>query len=82
MHFSYNKLFKLLIDRNIKKKELREMSGVSATSIAKLGKGGNVNTEVLLKICNALQCDVGDIMEFVKDEKIEKLNGFCRRANE
>lgn len=71
MHFSYNKLFKLLIDRNIKKKELREMSGVSATSIAKLGKGGNVNTEVLLKICNALQCDVGDIMEFVKDEKIE-----------
>lgn len=47
------------------------MSGVSATSIAKLGKGGNVNTEVLLKICNALQCDVGDIMEFVKDEKIE-----------
>ena len=44
MHFSYNKLFKLMIDRNIKKKELSEMSDVSATSIAKLGKGGNVNT--------------------------------------
>ena len=54
MHFSYNKLFKLMIDRNIKKKELSEMSDVSATSIAKLGKGGNVNTGVLLRICNAL----------------------------
>ncbi len=69
MRFSYNKLFKLLIDRNIKKKELREMSGVSATSIAKLGKGANVNTDVLLRICNALNCDVGDIMEFVMEEE-------------
>lgn len=69
MHFSYNKLFKLLIDRNIKKKQLREMSGVSATSIAKLGKGGNVNTDVLLRICVALNCDVSDIMEIVKDEE-------------
>lgn len=69
MRFSYNKLFKLLIDRNIKKKELREMSGVSATSIAKLGKGANVNTEVLLKICDALNCDIGDIMEFVPDNE-------------
>ncbi len=43
------------------------MSGISATSIVKLGKGANVNTEVLLKICNALNCDVGDIMEFVAD---------------
>lgn len=58
-----------MIDRNIKKKELREMSGVSATSIAKLGKGANVNTEVLLKICDALNCDVGDIMEFVPDDE-------------
>lgn len=69
MRFSYNKLFKLLIDRNIKKKELREMSGVSATSIAKLGKGANVNTDILLRICNALNCDVGDIMEFVMEEE-------------
>jgi putative transcriptional regulator len=76
MRFSYNKLFKLLIDRNIKKKELREMSGVSATSIAKLGKGANVNTEVLLKICGALNCDIGDIMEFVPDnERSEKIIG-------
>lgn len=69
MRFSYNKLFKLLIDRNIKKKELREMSGVSATSIAKLGKGVNVNTDVLLKICGALNCDIEDIMEFVPDNE-------------
>lgn len=68
MRFSYNKLFKLLIDRGINKKTLREMSGISATSVAKLGKGGNVNTDVLLRICSALKCDVGDIMEFIDDE--------------
>ena len=68
MRFSYNKLFKLLIDRGINKKKLREMSGISATSVAKLGKGGNVNTDVLLRICGALKCDIGDIMEFVDDE--------------
>ena len=69
MRFSYNKLFKLLIDRGINKKTLREMSGISATSVAKLGKGGNVNTDVLLRICGALKCDVGDIMEFIYDDK-------------
>lgn len=68
MRFSYNKLFKLLIDRNIKKKELCEMAEISSTSIAKLGHGGNVNSKVLLQICNALNCDVGDIMEFVRDD--------------
>ncbi|MCM1439290.1 MAG: helix-turn-helix transcriptional regulator [Roseburia sp.] len=72
MRFSYNKLFKLLIDRGINKKTLREMSGISAASVAKLGKGGNVNTDVLLRICNALNCDVGDIMEFKKDEKAQE----------
>jgi len=45
------------------------MSGVSATSIAKLGNDGNVNTEILLKICTALKCDVGDIMEIVSDDE-------------
>ncbi len=69
MRFSYNRLFKLLIDRNIKKKQLREMSGVSATSIAKLAKGGNVNTDVLLRICVALNCEVSDILEIVEDEE-------------
>lgn len=74
MRFSYNKLFKLLIDRGINKKTLREMSGISATSVAKLGKGGNVNTDVLLRICGALKCDVGDIMEFIDDEESDALS--------
>lgn len=71
MRFSYNKLWKLMIDKGINKKTLRETSGISATSIAKLGNGGNVNTEILLKICIALNCDVGDIMEIVQDTSIE-----------
>ena len=60
---SYNKLWKLLIDRGMKKKELQEASGVSAASIAKLGRNGNITTEVLLKICIALDCDISDICE-------------------
>lgn len=72
MRFSYNKLWKLLIDRGINKKTLREMSGISATSVAKLRKGGNVNTDVLLRICDALNCDVGDIMEFIREDKFEE----------
>ena len=68
MRFSYNKLWKLMIDKGINKKTLREMSGISATSVAKLGYGGNVNTEILLKICTALNCEIGDIMEIVSDE--------------
>jgi DNA-binding Xre family transcriptional regulator len=73
MRFSYNKLWKLLIDRGIKKKELAEKAGISATSIAKLGKGGNVNTKVLLSICTALECNIEDIMELVPgDDKESK----------
>lgn len=68
MKFSYKKLWKLLIDKGINKKTLCEMSGVSATSIAKLGNDGNVNTEILLKICTALKCDIGDIMGIVEEE--------------
>ncbi|MGV0059063.1 MULTISPECIES: helix-turn-helix domain-containing protein [Lactobacillaceae] len=67
MSFSYNKLWKLLIDRGMKKKDLQQASGVSAASIAKLGRNGNVTTEVLLKICIALNCDINEIMEIVKD---------------
>lgn len=65
--FSYKKLWKLLIDRDMKKKELSELSGVSGASIAKLGRNGNVTTKVLLKICIALNCDINDIMEIVRD---------------
>ena len=63
MHFSYNKLWKLLIDRGMNKRQLRELRGISSASVAKLGKNKNVTTEVLLKICKALNCDISDIME-------------------
>lgn len=67
MYLSYNKLWKLLIDKKINKKELSELSGVSLTSIAKLKKGANVNTDIILKICIALNCDISDIVEVVRD---------------
>lgn len=71
MRISYNKLWKLLIDKNLNKQKLREMSGVSSASIAKLGKGENITTEVLLRICTALKCDISDIMEIVEDDALE-----------
>lgn len=72
IRISYNKLWKLLIDKNLNKQKLREMSGVSSVSIAKLGKGENITTEVLLRICIALKCDdIGDIMEIVEDDASE-----------
>ena len=61
--FSYNPLWKVLIDRRLKKCELQEMSDVSAASIAKLGRNENVTTEVLLRICESLDCNIQDIME-------------------
>ena len=69
MRFSYNKLWKLLIDKNMNKQRLREKAEISSASIAKLGRGENVTTEVLLKICEALNCQPGDIMEMVVDDK-------------
>ena len=68
MSISYKKLWKLLIDKNMKKKDLQKAAGLSSASITKLGKNENVNTETLAKICNALQCDVCDIMEMVDDD--------------
>ena len=66
MNVSYNKLWKLLIDRGMKKKDLRQISGISTGTLAKLGKNENVSTDILVKICEALKCDVSDIME-IKD---------------
>ena len=66
--FSYSRLWKLLIDRNIKKGELQEMSEVSAASIAKMGRCENVTTDVLLRICEALDCNIEDIMERIPIE--------------
>ena len=67
MSVSYKKLWKLLIDKDIKKKDLSAKSGVSPATITKMGKGGHVTTEVLLKICTALDCGVDDIIEVVPD---------------
>ncbi len=69
MAITYKKLWKLLIDRDMKKKDLQEISGVSSASITKLGKNENVNTEILDKICVALGCDVSDIMEITEDNQ-------------
>lgn len=69
MSISYKKLWKLLIDRDMKKKDLREAAGISTASMAKLGKNENVNTDILIKVCKALNCDISDIMEIVKNEE-------------
>ena len=68
MTVSYKKLWKLLIDKDMKKKDLREAAGISTSSMAKLGKNENVTTDVLVKICKALKCDISDIMEIQPDE--------------
>lgn len=75
--FSYNPLWKMLIDRGLKKRELQEMSEVGATSIAKLGRNENVTTEVLLRICESLDCDIQDIMERIpiKHDETAKQEG-------
>ena len=77
MALNYNKLWKLLIDKNMKKKDLQHLSGVSSATISKLGRNENVNTKILQKICTALHCDICDVMEFVPTiEKEEKqING-------
>ncbi|MEQ8236254.1 MAG: helix-turn-helix domain-containing protein [Syntrophomonadaceae bacterium] len=68
MGASYKKLWKLLIDRDMKKRDLCEKAHVSSTSLAKLAKGENVNTDILVKICRALDCGIDDIMEIVLDD--------------
>lgn len=72
MAVSYKKLWKLLIDKEMKKKDLRIATGMSTSSLAKLGKNENVSTDVLAKICKVLNCDIGDIMEFIADEELDK----------
>lgn len=63
MAISYKKLWKLLIDRDMKKKDLQKLAGISSATVTKLGKNENVSTEIIQKICIALDCDVCDIME-------------------
>lgn len=71
---SYNRLWKLLIDKNMNRQALKEISGISTASIAKLGRGDNITTAVLLKICNTLECDLSDIMELIEDDTIQSGN--------
>lgn len=66
LRISYNKLWKLLIDKNMNKQDLKNATGISSASIAKLGRGDNITTDVLLKICEALDCDLEDIIETVR----------------
>lgn len=74
MSVSYKKLWKLLIDKNMIKKQLREQAGLTTNVIAKLGKDENVSTEVLCKICKVLDCGLDDIIEIIPDEE-EQSNG-------
>ena len=67
LRISYNKLWKRLIDEGMNKQDLREAAGISAASISKLGKGSNITTDVLLKICVVLKCKIEDIMETIEE---------------
>ncbi len=67
MKISYKKLWHILIDRGLNKQDLRRMTGISTASIAKLGKGGNITTDILVRICEILKCDITEIMELVDE---------------
>ena len=69
MAIRYNKLWKLLIDREMMKKDLRDQSGITTNALAKLGKNEHVSTQILEKICRTLNCNIEDICEIVIDEE-------------
>ena len=69
MAMNYNKLWKMLIDRNMMKKDLIQMAGISTNAMAKMGKGGDVSTQVLRKICTVLDCKIEDIVEVITDSE-------------
>lgn len=69
MRASYKKLWKLLIDKDLRKGQMRQKSGITTNSLAKLGKDENVSTEVLCKICKALDCSLEDIIEIIPEEE-------------
>ena len=72
LRISYNKLWKMLIDKNMNKQDLKNATGISSASIAKLGKGENITTDILLKICEALDCRLEDIMETILDKETKQ----------
>lgn len=67
MEVSYKRLWKLLIDKDMKKKDLCIKAGISSASVTKMGKNGHVTTAILVKICTALDCKIDDIMEIIPD---------------
>ena len=69
MEVSYKKLWKILIDKDMKKKDLQARAGISWASVTKLAKGETVSMEVLMKVCKTLNCDIGDIMELIPAEE-------------
>ena len=69
MAICYNKLWKLLIDKEIMKKDLRDQSGITTNALAKLGKNEHVSTQILEKICRTLDCNIEDVCEFFVDEE-------------
>ena len=69
MEVSYKKLWKILIDKDMKKKDLQAAAGISWASVTKLSKGETVSMEVLRKVCKTLNCDIGDIMELIPTEE-------------
>ena len=69
VNVSYKKLWKLLIDRDMKKKDLLAAAGISQSSLSKMRRNENVNMDILVKVCTALNCDIGEIMEIVKKDK-------------
>ena len=72
MRISYKPLWRILLERDMSKKELREASGISTASLAKLGKGENITTDVLLRICEALHCNINEIIETIPDDESAK----------
>ncbi|WP_443738838.1 helix-turn-helix domain-containing protein [Treponema sp.] len=79
MEANYKKLWKLLIDKDLKRTELINLAGITSNIIAKMGKGELVSMESLKKICNALDCDVGDIVEL--NDKMEEKSGYQYGTN-
>ncbi len=67
MQISYNKLWKLMIDKNMNKSSLRELAGLGTNTLAKLSKNQPVSMEVLMRLCDKLECDISDVCEFIKE---------------
>lgn len=72
MQVSYKKLWKMLIDKDMKKKDLQADAGISWASVTKLSKGETVSMEVIMKICKTLNCNIGDIIDLIPDEDAEQ----------